>query len=248
MSTIAGFSQVVGIIMLFTPFWGMGIICILVGGFFYFLSNKVSDHDAKRTIERNKQIHDNNRAEFEKNFALNPLSKNTETAFNQLSRSDKLNKHFSNYSLPDEMKDTSYKKRMNKVLDEFERGYISKGEEFLRNDFNFDGDLLGNPDKYRDVCDYVGRLPIPELLEDFSDVYRYESWKASLQQETIEERVNFLRSNLRRLQASESEYRKIKSLLQAEYRKKYDEQVELRSINGQWTATNIIYSNKPIDL
>lgn len=248
MNVIAGLLQIVGVIMLFTPLFGIGIICIVVGGFIYFTTEKIDNAIFKRDMKNRKEYASKTNKEFKKNFSMNPLSQDTETAFNNLSYSDKRSHSFSNYSLDDKLRDTPYKQRVEIALDRFEKSYIAKGEESLIDKLEMDENLLGSPDKYRQACQYLNRNPIPELVEDFVERERYEKWSKKHDQEQLDERVIFIKNNLQKLTSEEKSRKYIQAAVQSDYRKKFEEEIELRCINGNWTARKIVYSRGPIEL
>ena len=179
---------------------------------------------------------------------MDPLSEDTETAFNKLSYSDKLSKSFSNHTLEDKFRDTTYRERVEIALDRFEKSYITKGEASLRDKLEMDENLLGSPEKYRQTCQYLNRKPIPELVEDFVERERYEKWKENHEQEQLDERVLFIKNGIQKLTSENKSRKYIQGAVQSDYRQKFEEEVELRSINGNWTAKKILYSREPIEL
>lgn len=248
MNVIAGLLQIVGFIMLFTPLFIIGIICIVIGGFIFFTTDKVDDAISKRDTKKHKEHASKTNKEFKKNFSMDPLSEDTETAFNKLSYSDKLSKSFSNHTLEDKFRDTTYRERVEIALDRFEKSYIAKGEESLRDKLEMDENLLGSPEKYRQTCQYLNRKPIPELVEDFVERERYEKWKENREQEQLDERVLFIKNGIQKLTSENKSRKYIQGAVQSDYRQKFEEEVELRSINGSWTAKKILYSRQPIEL
>ena len=234
--------------MLFTPLFGMGIICIIVGGLIYFTTEKVDDAISKRDRKKHNEYASKTNKEFKKNFGANPLSQDTEKAFNKLSYRDRLDKSFANHTLEYRFGDTPYRERVEIALDRFEKSYIAKGEKSLRYKLEMDENLLGSTEKYRQACQYLNRNPIPELVEDFVEIERHEKWIENFDKKQLDERVLFIKNGIQKLTSESQSRRYIQGAVQSDYRKKFEEEIELRSINGSWTAKNILYSREPIEL
>ena len=234
--------------MLFTPLFGMGIICIVIGGFIYFTTEKVDDAILKRDRKNRKEYATKTNKEFKNSLEANPLSRETEKAFNKLSYRDKLNISFSNDTLEHKFRDISYRERVEIALDSFEKSYIAKGIVSLRDKLEMDENLLGSPEKYRQACQYINRNPIPELVEDFVEIERYEKWKENHEQEQLDERVLFIKNGIQKLTSENKSRKYIQGAVQSDYRQKFKEEIELRSINGNWTVKNLLYSRGPIEL
>ena len=250
MNIIIWLVQLIGWILIFTPFTILGIVLIVVTGFMFLTMEKIENASFKRDIKRRNEHNNQTNSDFKKSFNTNPFSGETEKAFNNLSYGNKRNQDFGNHALPDDLIDTTYKQRLENALDKFEKNYIAKGEDAFKDFYNIAKDLIGSAEKYKNACKYINRTPIPELIEDFIEFERFEKWSKNHDQNQLDERIEFIRGCIKSLQVDGEDRKKIEMITRSKYREKFgkDEPIELRSINGKWSAKNIHYNRKSIDI
>ena len=239
MGWLAGVLQIIGFALLFTPLFFIGVAFILIGGFLFFTSDKVDDASLEKTRRKSDNESKEREASFEKEFSKDPFSTETEEAFNNLSTISKESKNFKNFKLSWEELTKPYKQRLSTAADLFEKAHIEKGEQLFSESITYDEDILGSPEKYESLCNFVGRPKIPELIED----YEYaKSDKKSLDEyleRANKERISFVKKRIKKLEKDGRSRRYIQSKVSEEYNKKYDQELELRRINGKWSVKKL---------
>ena len=129
MGLLAGILQIIGFALLFTPFFGLGIIAIVIGAILFFLGDKVDEKSTKKMLNEIAQNEKRSLETFESNFEKNPFSAETEKAYNNLPKFSRPN--LGNYTLSDAELNKPYRDRLAMELDRFEKAYVSKGDKIF---------------------------------------------------------------------------------------------------------------------
>ena len=226
-----------GLILLWTPFWVAGIFIVIVT---YFVFTSLSEADERasekeREEEREKQrkITQSKKQIFEKAIQNNPFNSETEDAYNNLS-------YGSRPSLGvglDETRD--YKDVLRFWLKEFEEAYIDRGEEAFRV-FSFNKTYVyEKPALYDQICDYVGQLKLPELSEDLKYALEAQQLYHQAKETKFDERKNFLIHRIQQLEKDGEARRVIQSKIVHEFKETFNDEISVKRINGIWFANGL---------
>jgi hypothetical protein len=234
MGWLIGILQLLGIILLFTPLWIMGIGLIVLTGFAFFLVDRADNQALDKALDESRFLRNSKKQTFDKTFREKPFSSKTENAYNDLSYMDR--PAMGNYEISSENLKNNYKDRLSLELDRFEKAYIDRGEQTFR-EFKLLGKFIyDQPNIYDQICDYLGKPKIPELSEDLAYCLEDQRSLQSFHENAEEQRANFLIHRIKQLEKDGKERRVIQSKVALEFEKTFGDEISLKRINGKWFA------------
>ena len=234
MGWLIGFFQLLGIILVFTPLWIMGVGLIVLSGFGFFLMDRADNQALDKALDESRFVRNSKKQAFDKNFREKPFSSKTENAYNDLSYMDR--PAMGNYEISSEGLKKNYKDRLYLELDRFEKAYIDRGEQIFREFKLLEKFIFEHPDIYDQICDYLDKPKIPELSEDLAYSLEAQRSLQSYHDNAEEQRANFLIHRIKQLEKDGKERRVIQSKVALEFEKTFGDEISLKRINGKWFA------------
>jgi hypothetical protein len=243
----------VGVILLFLPPFGTAVGIILI---IFSLKSKgkadqadqTTDVDRQRQIEnwnKSRRLEGQERVRFRNQFNLNPVSEKTLELYKNLKEN---REHFSGsqMSYRDDYYKLSYSEKLTHALNSFEKGYEYKGMDYLmesRTDVTFENALFGTDQRYQNICYFLNREPIPELIEDCKEWADFLDWsekKETLLNKQIlsqkAQQFSWVFNQIDEITKNESDRKIIATIIGRQFKEKFESNLFLRRFKGQWTV------------
>ena len=196
--------------------------------------------------------------DFKKGLMNNPLSSETENFFNDLDGYwDNYTNNTSEHRLYKGFNvDKNYNKCLEVHLDTFENNYennvYSYFYDHLNKEYTWTDDskfevsqiLFNKVKNYRDICDFLDREYVPELIEDWekekkNQKERIFEQKQKLNEENLieEKKWDFIKELLSEKSNSKMERGLLTEHVRQVFNKQYGDWIQLQRIKGVWSVT-----------